>query len=262
MFRYALALAVCILVLIVLGATLTSEIQPAPGSSTPVVAATTPGEISLSQAHTVAAWAVAVLTLGLAAWLRQWQGWTALALVILEGWSGMTGTLQSMPRAAGLLHALLAQGLFLMVVLAAASIYAPVNAGGKLEDSRRPTIRTLAVHASHLAALQVLLGAAYRHGVLGVLWHLFNALPVAIVVLLVCMRVTRQFPSEPTLSRPALALAIVTGVQVLLGFADFTLLLIGSEGSALLILSVAHVTTGAVTQAASFLLSAQVRRRC
>jgi hypothetical protein len=261
-FRYAAALAVCILVLIVLGATLTTEIQPTPGSSAPVVTATTPGEISLAQAHTAVALIIGALTLGFAIWLRQGLGWAALALVILEGWSGLAGTLQTMPRAAGFLHALLAQGLLCVVALAAAAIYNSGNPAGKLEDSGRPSLRVLAISAFHLAALQVVLGAAYRHGVLGVLWHLFNALAVALVVLLVCMRVTRQFPTEPSLRTPALALAIVTGVQVLLGFADFTLLLIGSEGTALLILSVAHVTTGAGTLAASALLSTQVRRRC
>ena len=261
MFRYTVAVAVCVLVLIVLGAALTTEIQPTPGSSAPLVTATTPAEISLAQAHSIVAWVVGALTLGLALWLRRWQGWTALALVLLEGWSGMTGTLQAMPRAAGFVHALLAQGLFLVVVLAAAAISPPWNSGGKLEDSGRPSLRVLAVSASHLTAIQVALGAAYRHGVLGVLLHLLNALIVAIVVLLVSMRVTRQSPSEPSLRALAVTLAVVTAVQVLLGFGDFTLLLIGSQGVALLILSVAHVTTGAVTQAASFLLSAQVRRR-
>jgi heme A synthase len=260
--RYTIALGLCVLVLIVLGAALTSEIQPTPGSSTPAVTASTPGEISLEQDHTVAAWIVGVLTLGFAAWLRRGFGWAALALVALEGWTGMASVLQAMPRTAGFFHALLAQGLLLILVLAAASIYNNANPAGKLDDSGRPSVRALAISASHLAAIQVVLGAAYRHGVLGVLLHLLNALAVAIVVLLVSMRVARQFSNEPSLRVPAVALAIVTGVQVLLGFADFTLLLIGSEGAALLLLSVAHVTTGAVTLAAASLLSVQVRRRC
>lgn len=259
-FRYAVTLALCILALIVLGAALTTEIQPTPGSSAPAVTATTPAEISLAQAHTVVAWIIGAMTLGFAIWLRNGLGWAALALVVLDGWSGMTSTLQAMPRVAGFLHALLAQGLLCVVVLAAAGTYNGGSPAGKLEDAGGPSVRVLAISAFHLAALQVLLGAAYRHGVLGVLLHLFNALAVAIVVLLVSMRAMRQFPSESSLRTPALALAIVTGVQVLLGFADFTLLLIGSEGTALLILSVAHVTIGAVTLAASALLSTQVRR--
>jgi heme A synthase len=258
LFRYTAALGLCVLVVIALGATFTSEIQPTPGSNTPVVIASTPGEMSLVQAHMVAAWIVGALTLVLAVWLRHWLGWVAFGIILLEGWSGMSGTLQSMPRAAGFLHALLAQGLLSIVVAAAAQVYNREKAARVLENPGR--LRALATAASHLAILQVVLGTAYRHGVMGVLLHLLNALAVAIVVLLVCMLVTRQFPNESSLRTPALALAIVTGVQVLLGFADFTLLLIGSEGPALLILSVAHVSTGAVTLAASFLLAIQVRR--
>jgi hypothetical protein len=259
MFQYTVALGLCVLAVIVLGSLLTSEIQPTPGASTPAVTASSPGELSLELAHAVAAWIVGALTLGLAVWLRSRLAWAAFAIVLLEGWSGMPGTLQSMPRAAGFLHALLAQCLLTVVVAAVANVYNSKEASGKLEDSGR--LRALAISASHLAALQVVLGAAYRHGVMGVLLHLLNALAVAVVVLVACMLVTRQFPREPSLRLPALALAVVTGVQVLLGFADFTLLLIGSEGRALLILGVAHVSTGAVTLAAGFLLAIQVRRR-
>lgn len=270
MFRYAVGLALCVLVLIVLGAALTSEIQPLPGADVPVVSASTPGEISLEQGHTVAAWIVSALTLGLAVWLQlgdgrawlRWLGWSALALVVVEGWSGMQGVLQSMPRAAGFFHALFAQCLLSVIVAAAAGAYRSNGYGEMLEDPGRPSLRTLAIVASHLALLQVILGAGFRHGLMGVLLHILNALIVAIVVLVVCMLVIRQFPDRAALKQPALALAIVTGVQVMLGFATFTFLLIGSTNGSgvLLMLSLAHVSTGAVTLAASVLLAIQVRR--
>jgi heme A synthase len=131
------------------------------------------------------------------------------------------------------------------------------------KDWRTPDVLRVAhltIVIPHLALLQVILGAAYRHDLAGVLWHILNALVVAVVVMIAAMLVTRQFPAEPSLRFPAVALAIVTGVQVLLGFATFTMLLIGSQNSALLILSVAHVATGALTLAASVLLAIQVRR--
>jgi heme A synthase len=167
-----------------------------------------------------------------------------------------------MPRAAGFFHALFAQCLLSIVVAATAGAYASNEPVEMLEDSGRPSLRTLALVAPHLTLLQVVLGAAFRHGLMGVLLHILNALIVAIVTLVVCMLVMRQFPSHPPLKQPALALAIVTGVQVMLGFATFTFLLIGSaNGSgALLILSAGHVSTGAVTLAASVLLAIQVRR--
>jgi heme A synthase len=271
MFRYAVGLAICVLVLIVLGASLTSEIQPLPGADVPVVSASTPGAVSLDQAHTLAAWIVSALTLGLAVWLQlgdrraslRWLGWSAFAVVVVEGWSGMQGVLQSMPRAAGFFHGLFAQCLLSIAVAAAAGAYTGTEPDEMLEDSGRPSLRSLSMVAPHLVLLQVILGATFRHGLMGVLLHILNALVVAMVVLVACMLVMRQFPGRPSLKQPALVLAIVTGIQVMLGFATFTFLLIGSgNGSpALFILSVGHVSTGAVTLAASVLLAIQVRRQ-
>jgi heme A synthase len=187
-------------------------------------------------------------------------GWGAFVIVVLEGWSGMEGVLQSMPRAAGFFHAVLAQCLLSVVAASAAGAYDRADAIEGLEDAGRPSLRTLTIVIPHLALLQVTLGAAYRHDLTGVLWHILNALVVAVVVMIAAMLVTRKFPAETSLRVPAVALAIVTGVQVLLGFATFTMLLIGSQNSALLILSVAHVATGALTLAASVLLAIQVRR--
>src|SRR5579872_1980029 len=58
MFQYTVALGLCVLVLIVLGAVYTSEIQRMPGSNAPAVTASTAGEMSLELAHSVAGWIV------------------------------------------------------------------------------------------------------------------------------------------------------------------------------------------------------------
>jgi len=130
-----------------------------------------------------------------------------------------------------------------------------------VEDSMKPSLRALGVFIPCLAGLQVLLGAAYRHGVMGFLLHILNALIVTIVVFVVCMRVLQQFSRHPFLQPAALALVIVTGVQVILGFVTFILLLMGAGSAiALLMLSVAHVSTGALTLAASVVLAIQIRR--
>ena len=66
----------------------------------------------------------------------------------------------------------------------------------------------------------------------------------------------RQFPEHPTLRPAALTLAIITGIQVLLGFTTFMMLILFPETSlAVVITSVLHVTTGALTFAAGFALS-------
>jgi hypothetical protein len=269
MFRCAVGLAVCVLALIVFGASLTSELQPAPGSPTPAVSASTSVEVALIETHTVAAWLLAALTLVLASWLLRgdrdaWLRWlalAALAVVAGEGLSGMQSILQSAPRAAGFCHAVLAQILLSIICAIAVGSYGESAPRQFVEDSMKPSLRALGVFIPCLALLQVLLGAGYRHGVMGFLLHILNALFVTIVVFVVCMRVIQQFSSHPFLQPAALALVIVTGVQVILGFVTFILLLMGSGSVvALLMLSVAHVSAGALTLAASVVLAIQIRR--
>jgi cytochrome c oxidase assembly protein subunit 15 len=269
MFRYVALLALCALVLIVLGAWLTSEIQPMPGSSSPVVSASTKSDVLLDRAHTLAAWVVGFLTLGLALWLQlaptraslRGIGWAALAVVVVEGWLGSPSVLQSLPRAAGLFHAVLAPVFLSMVLTVALAVSSQQKPDQLVEDSSRPTLRSLATTMLCLALLQILLGAAYRHGIMAVLLHILNALIVTVVVLVACILVMRQFPRHPSLRPAALALGIITSLQVCLGFATFILLLIDSgPTSALLLLSVAHVATGALTWAASVVLAIQIWR--
>jgi heme A synthase len=267
MFRCAVGLAVCVLALIVFGASLTSELQPTPDSPTPAVSASTPLEVALIETHTVAAWLAAVLTLVLAGWLLRsdrdaWLRWlalAALAVVAGEGFSGIKSILLSAPRAAGFFHAVLAQ--ILLSIIGAIAVGSYREPAPRVEDSLKPSLRALGVFIPCLALLQVLLGAAYRHGLMGFLLHVLNALIVTIVVFVVCMRVIQQFSSHPFLQAAALALIIVTGVQVILGFVTFILLLMGSGSVvALMMLSVAHVSTGALTLAASVVLAIQIQR--
>lgn len=124
-----------------------------------------------------------------------------------------------------------------------------------LVDSGKPSLRSLAPVMPALAFLQVVLGAAYRHDLSGVMWHILNALVVGVVVLCICMLVIRQYPEHPSLQPAALALAIVTGVQIFLGFATFiTLLIVSGSSTALVFLRVAHVVTGALTLAETAVL--------
>jgi len=269
MFRFAVMLAICVLGLIVLGALVTSEIQPVPGSAKPVVSPSTQTDVLLLRAHTGAALAVGVLTLCLAIWLqsagtRAWLrrlAWTAVAVILAETWAGARNTLESLPRAAGFLHALLAQLLLSIVVAIAVGAAGLPERDQPVGDSGRPPLRSLAAAMLSLALLQIVLGAAYRHGLMGVLLHILNALMVAIVVLVTCVLVIRQFPSHSSLRPAALALGIVTGVQVILGFATYILVVIDSgTATALLILSVGHVATGALALAGTVLLAIQIWR--
>jgi heme A synthase len=266
MFRYAVGVAVCLIVLIALGAAVTNQIQPIPGGSPPPAPTTGPIESLLEQVHMIAAILVTVLIFGFAAWHQTTDksprlnllGWAAVIVALAECLWGIEG---SHSPAGGFFHALGAQALLSMVVVLAVGVLPQPELRDIVPDTCRPPLRTLAVVTPSLTLLQVLLGAAYRHGILGVMSHILNALIVAIAVLVACMLCTRQFPDHGGLRRAAVAFAVVTGIQLALGFATFTILLVGLENlTPLLVLSVAHVTTGALTLAASFLFAAQIRR--
>ena len=68
MFRCAVGLAVCLIVLIGLGAAVTSEIQPIPGAGAPPAPPVGPIESFLEGVHTIAAMVVTVLIFGFAGW--------------------------------------------------------------------------------------------------------------------------------------------------------------------------------------------------
>jgi len=267
MFRYVVMLLLSTLSLIVLGASVTREVQPIPGFSTPRVSPAEPTLIWLQQAHLFIAWVVGGLMLGLAGWL-QWRvrrAWprllvlAALLIVGLDGWLGMQGVHSSLPPVAALFHASLAPVLLSILVAIAADVSAQKVRTQPLKDPGRPSFRSLTVIVSLLALLQVLLGAAYRHGLLGVLTHILNALVITLMVLVVSIPVIREFPGHPSLRPAALGLAVVTAVQVSLGFGTFIVLLIGAGSSTTLsILSVAHAATGALVLAAGVLLTIQV----
>jgi hypothetical protein len=73
--------------------------------------------------------------------------------------------------------------------------------------------------------------------------------------------VLRQYPEHPTLRPKAIALLVITGVQVLLGFAVYLVLLIVSRNNgALIVAGVLHVLNGSLTLAASVVLALELRR--
>jgi heme A synthase len=268
MFRYAILLAFWLLIAIVAGASLTSELQPQPGPGVPQVSPSTAIEVSLNEIHVIASVVTVVLILGLAVWFQMAAhavplrklAWAAVAIVAAGGVFGIRGVLESLPRGAGFLHALLAQLLLSLVAAIAVEIYRIPGKYPVLADSGRPSLRSLAPVMPALALLQVVLGASYRHDLSGVMWHILNALVVGIVVLCVSMMVIRQYAEHRLMQPAALALAIITGVQIFLGFATFIMMLIVSGGSAALtILSVAHVTTGALTLAGTVVLMIEIR---
>ena len=71
----------------------------------------------------------------------------------------------------------------------------------------------------------------------------------------------RQYEEHHALRPAALALLIIAGVQVLLGFSVYLTLLMSSENNiGLIVTGVLHVVNGSLTLAASVVLAMQMNR--
>ena len=244
--RCAILLAIFALTVVALGALLTGETRTFPGAPASTVSAP-----SLEQAHRIAGYALAILTLGLAIWARSLAGWIALAAVIVE----------SLSTGVPVVHAFDAQVFFSLVVATAVLTSKSWQAGPKPVESQWKPLQRLAMAIPFLVFLQIGLGAALRHNSMGVIWHILNAMIVLLVIMVAGIFVLRQYPEHPSLRPAALALVIVTGVQVLLGFTVYMVLLISSENNTgLIITGVLHVANGSLTLAASVVLAMQMQR--
>ena len=264
--RYAAFLAICSLLVILIGATVTS-FQP-PVANVSVSSAIAAERVSMTQWHRILAFAVTALAIGLVVWLliarkrgaAGWLGWTALGAIILEVGLGESAGGQRLPDALAFSHALLAQVLFAAVAAVAICTAPAWDQDPELVEDRF-SIRTMALITPILVVAQVALGAAYRHKAMGVLTHIFGAFVVAVFILLVGCLVVKQYPNHSSLRPAAVALMSIAGAQVLFGFAAFVLRLLTDQVTpAVVIITVAHVVTGALTFAASVLLAIQVRR--
>jgi heme A synthase len=243
--RYAIFAALVALIAIVLGAVVTSLERPIANNAA----------VSINPAfelgHSVAGGVAVLLMLGLAIALRNLLG-IFLALGIAEGALGFTGQ-----AFAAILHALIAQILFGLIVIAAVTTSASWTRGpSPIQDTWRPSLRSLAIAVPVIILLQTTLGASYRYHALGVLWHILNAMIVLLLNLIVAVFLVRQFPEHPTLRPAAVALGVITGIQVMLGFTTFMMLILFPETSlAVVITSVLHVTTGSLTFGAGLALA-------
>ena len=269
-----MVLAVCTLLLVVAGASVTSNqaglsVPDWPLSYGQVMPQMT-GGVRFEHGHRLVATFVGMLTVGLAIWLtlserRAWMkklGWIALGAVIVQGGLGGLTVLLLLPPAVSVSHACLAQLFFSTTVAIALFTSRSWQEGPDLvHDYGTPSLRTLATLLPVLLLAQVALGAAFRHGAMTVMAHVIGAMVVSPAVLIVATFVLHQFPEHRALRRSAMVLLAITLAQVMLGVGAY---LVRSNAETkpvlMVIVTVAHVATGAVTLASSVVLAIQVRR--
>ena len=243
--RFAILLAVCSLLLIVDGSL-------------------------AGPAHQSAASVLGVVTAGLMLWLifadprphARRLGWLTLSIVALEAAAGLASVRSMIPQTAGVVHACAAQLFFAALAAAAVVTSAAWSRGPEfVNDYGWPSMRSLAVLTPVLVLLQIFLGASFRQKVFTLMPHILGAMLVAIVILMESIFVLQQFPAHRALRPAAKTLLGVAFGQVFLGMTALIIKSMAEDTDLAVIVTVAaHITGGAVTLAATVVLSILIRR--
>jgi len=275
--RYVVLWAFCTLFLVVAGGLVTSHDAGLSVPDWPLsygkLMPTMEGNIFYEHGHRMVATTVGLLTIFMAVWLwraedRRWMqnlGWIALLAVTAQGVLGGLTVIFLLPRPVSIGHACLAQ-LFFSITVAISVFSSPSWKRGSImvDDDGAPPLHWLAIGAPLCVFIQLALGAAARHQAIGILPHVAGAVVATGMVLWFTVRVLMRHADYDSLRRSALALVSVTFLQVFLGIAAYMSRLATAEAPqpmpVMVGFTVAHVAVGALTMAASVVLSIQVFR--
>lgn len=208
---------------------------------------------------------VGLLMFGLAIWSLlaeqrlgvRTMGWMLLAGTAATGGLGLVFGPTSLT---GMAHAIL--GPLMLATVVAIAITTSGRWQGEpqfVQDRGWPSLRGLGRNSVVLVVVQVMLGAAFRYEMLGVMWHILMAMVVVIFLLALVVLIT-MLPAHPTLKPLAITLGVILFVQVFLGLAVVSM---GSGKSANFVIvgmSASHVAMGAVTLATTVALYLEIRR--
>jgi heme a synthase len=232
------------------------------------------GGIRFEYTHRVMAGIVAILTFALAICLARaavqplarWLGWTALALVLAQAGLGALRVKEFHPILSATAHATLAQ-IFFITVVGLALYLSPwwQRDLPDLDDPGSPRVTTLGSLSTLVILLQLVLGAAFRHGAFGtgqvaLVPHLLGAAIVTGMIIWTGRAAKIRFPENGDIRRGVALLHSFFGIQILLGFAAWWAVTVVARDMAqptmiYVVLTVAHVLGGALTLAASVLLT-------
>ena len=266
--RFAVFTACCTFFLLVAGALVTSNDAGLSVPDWPLsygsLAPPMVGGIFYEHGHRMVATFVGLLTIVLALWLwrrepRRWVrrlGLVALGAVIAQGVLGGLTVWFYLPVPISVAHACLAQ-IFFGTVVSLALFTGPwwQSDLSHLEDAGTPRVRSLAIWSVAAIFLQLVLGAALRHGGFGIVPHLVGAAVVTLLVFWTAGALRRRYPNTLVLRRSSRLLHVLLGVQLLLGGAAWWSRVVAREFPqpipVTVWLTVAHTVTGALVLAAA-----------
>lgn len=231
------------------------------------------GNIIYEHGHRMVAASVGLLTLILAGWLwwrepRRWVrrlGLTAVGLIIAQGVLGGLTVLFLLPRPVSIGHASLAQ-IFFCVAVSLAVFTGPAWRAEPVRetDDARPPLVYLAGAATLAVFVQLVLGAAFRHGALGLAPHVAWAGVVTVLIFWTLKRVAQHHTRLRPLRQLAWLLGTLLVVQLALGGAAYWSLVSTADAPQpepfMVALTVAHVVTGALVLVTTLLLTLWAHR--
>jgi cytochrome c oxidase assembly protein subunit 15 len=231
------------------------------------------GGILYEHGHRMVATVDGMLMIALCIWLwmredRRWLKWLgtiALFSVIVQGVLGGMTVLYLLPPAISVSHACLAQ-LYFSTTVAMALFTSRTWIERPREIAEKPAVpvRGLAVLAPLCVLGQLALGAAARHKALGTIWHICGSAVVTGVVLWFAVRMLLHYADHLALRASALAMLGITFAQVFLGIAAYMSRIATIDAPQpmpiMILFTVLHVATGALTMAASVIAAIEVYR--
>lgn len=271
-YRFAVATACCTILLLMAGAMVTSNGAADSVPDWPLaygkVIPPLIGGIRFEYTHRVLAGLVSIMTLALAIWITVSErrpvakrlGWTALVLVLCQAALGGFRVLEGYPSISATAHATLAQIYFITMV--GLSLYLSAwwqSDLTQLEDRGSPRVRALASLMTASILVQLILGAAFRHGAFGIVPHLIGAGVVTVMIIWAAATAQRRFREVRDLRRATLLLHTFFGLQILLGGLAWWAVMKAEDAVQPTVtyatLTVAHVLGGALTLAAAVIFT-------
>jgi heme A synthase len=258
----AVLLAVAMLFVIYTGSTVTNVFAVAKASGVPPA----PETVQTIATHKLAAEGTGVLVLLFALWVMasvrranvRRMALLATVGVALEALFGATEG--PLGLTLGTFHAFLAPVLFSLIAAIAALTWPGWDeAPETIKEKGWPSIRGLARTTTVLLVLQVLLGAAFRHEVAGVLWHILGAFLAVLFGIALVVFITQMSESSP-LRPPVIVLTVFLGVQVTLGIVLISISDPSKHPMFSMIATAAHVLVGACTLACAVIAAMLVYR--
>lgn len=271
-YRLAVATSCCTILLLIAGALVTSNDAADSVPDWPLayhrIIPPLVGGIRYEYTHRVLAALVSIFTLVLAIALARSAarplakrlGWTALALVIAQAVLGGVRVLEGYPAITATAHAILAQTFFLTLVSLAFYLSPWWQSDlPLLDDSGSPSARSVTLWTTAAIFVQLILGAGFRHGAWGVNPHIAGACVLMGLVVWTGIVIKRRFRAVRDLRRGVALLHAFFGTQILLGIAAYWVILVSTDdpqpGLLYVSVTVAHVLVGALTLAASLILT-------